>query len=110
VTPTSRSGEQWQVSSGGGQYPEWRADGGELFYVALDGTMMAASIRATARFDVDGARPLFKTPLSSRSLDRPYAVTGDGQRFLVSVPREGDKTATTTTFRAVVNWAEALPR
>ena len=110
VTPTSRSGEQWQVSAGGGQHPEWRTDGSELFYVALDGTMMAAPIRAAARFEVDAARPLFKTPLSGRSLDRPYAVTGDGQRFLVSVPREDDKAAATTMFRAVVNWAEALPR
>jgi Tol biopolymer transport system component len=35
---------KWQISSGGGMQPRWRGDGKELFYVAADGTLMAASI------------------------------------------------------------------
>ena len=35
---------KWQISSGGGMQPRWRGDGRELFYVAADGTLMAAPI------------------------------------------------------------------
>ncbi len=33
-----------QQCAAGGQFPRWRADGKELFYVALDGTLMAAEV------------------------------------------------------------------
>src|SRR5262249_42966736 len=32
---------KWQISSQGGLEPRWRGDGKELFYRALDGTLMA---------------------------------------------------------------------
>ena len=35
---------QWQVSTAGGIYPTWRADGRELYYLGPDGAMMAAPI------------------------------------------------------------------
>ena len=35
-------GKREQVSTKGGTQPRWRADGKELFYIALDGTLMAA--------------------------------------------------------------------
>jgi Tol biopolymer transport system component len=35
---------KWQVSTGGGVQPRWRADGHELYFIAPDGKLMAASV------------------------------------------------------------------
>lgn len=44
VTPFQGSGGRWQLSTSGGIYPRWRADGKELFYIAPDNRMMAVPI------------------------------------------------------------------
>ena len=36
---------KWQISIHGGSQPRWRGDSRELFFVALDGKLMAADIR-----------------------------------------------------------------
>src|SRR5204862_49735 len=38
------SGGKWQISTGGGDQPQWRRDGGELFYMAPDKKLMAVPI------------------------------------------------------------------
>ncbi len=35
---------KWQISTHGGWMPHWRHDGKELFYLALDGTLMAVEV------------------------------------------------------------------
>ena len=40
--------EKRQVSLAGGMQPRWRRDGKELFYLAADGTMMAAEVSVNA--------------------------------------------------------------
>ena len=37
-----------QVSSAGGMQPRWRRDGGELYYLSLDGEVMAAASQTAA--------------------------------------------------------------
>ena len=44
VRPALRVGK-WQISIHGGSQPRWRGDGRELFFLALDGKLMAADIR-----------------------------------------------------------------
>ena len=41
VQPFMRPGGRVRVSTNGGSQPRWRGDGRELFYLALDGTMMS---------------------------------------------------------------------
>ena len=36
VQPFPPTGAKWQVSKGGGQQPQWRRDGCELFYIGAD--------------------------------------------------------------------------
>jgi Tol biopolymer transport system component len=36
-------GGNWKISSSGGSEPRWRQDGKELFYLASDGKLMAAT-------------------------------------------------------------------
>jgi hypothetical protein len=46
VEPYGRRGERVRVSTGGGAQPRWRGDGKELFYLSLDGALMAVNVRA----------------------------------------------------------------
>ena len=79
---------KWQVSSGGGWLPHWRLDGRELFYLALDGRLMAVDLSGGISSASGTPRALFGTtihPFSYPALPgNSYAVSGDGQRFLVN--------------------------
>ena len=76
------------VSTQGGMQPRWRADGRELFYVQLDGSLMRVAFEAGASLRAAAPVPLFKTPippvLNPYRMD--YVVAADGQRFLMKVP------------------------
>lgn len=97
---------KWQVSSAGGAEPRWRKDGKELFYVALDGTMMAVEVRAGESLDILQPTPLFDTHLPPSDLNHyggtaRYDVSRDGMRFLINsvvVP------ASPPTLNVITNW------
>ncbi len=67
----------------------WRRDGKELFYIALDGRLMAVPIQVanTQTIEAGSPVPLFATRVGG-ALPFPYAqkylVSPDGQRFLMS--------------------------
>lgn len=42
-------------------WPRWRADGKELFYLGADGTMRAVPIDAAGEFDAGAPQALFRT-------------------------------------------------
>ena len=90
VKPFPSGDRKWPVSTGGGWLPHWRRDSGELFYIALDGTLMAVDIARSAATDFAFGTPkaLFQTtivPFSYPTLPgNSYAVSRDGQRFLVN--------------------------
>ena len=48
VQPFPGPGRPVQVSTKGGDQPQWRPDGAELFYLALDGRLTATSIKPAA--------------------------------------------------------------
>jgi eukaryotic-like serine/threonine-protein kinase len=91
------------VSRGGGWAPRWRGDGQELFFLGLDGRMMAASVDPAKGTTVGAPRELFRTELS-RENNRSYDVTRDGQRFLIPTMLPSDD------FRVVLNWRTLLPK
>ena len=93
------------VSTGGGTQPRWRPDGRELFYLAPDGKMMSVSIRGNDTLETDAPRPMFNTPLDSHALRQSYAVSPDGQRFLLQVP----SASSSSTLTVVLNWPGLLP-
>jgi len=88
--------------------PEWRGDGKELFYLSRDRKIMATPITVSDRSLTAGTpRPLFDVdvvaPISPYTND--YAVTADGQRFLVnSAAPEANRQALTV----FLNWPAAL--
>jgi serine/threonine protein kinase len=98
---------KYQVSATGGAQPRWRRDGRELFYLSLDGTMMVVKSKAADGFSAGVPAPLFGTPLQTNGGSDQYAVTADGERFLLNTVLETEKSP---TFTAVLNWAASLKK
>jgi len=74
---------RWQISANGGDRPNWRGDGRELFYTRPDCTIMAVSVDGSgAEFRVTGEKPLFQ--VFQRAVLRTIAVTGDGEHFVIN--------------------------
>lgn len=98
-----------QVSHKGGLQPQWQRDGGALFYLAPDKTLMAVGVDpAGASFDPDAPKPLFATRtlwLEIQPTARTYAAARDGQRFLLA---NATQQAQSEPIRVVLNWAAAL--
>lgn len=97
------------VSTGGGDEPQWRRDGKELFYLAPDTTLMAVEVQARgAGLAIGAARPLFVTNTDPADVIRNvYSPSIDGQRFLLMsplVPRS------TSPLVGVLNWTAGLRR
>jgi Tol biopolymer transport system component len=90
-----------QISTNGGGEPRWRRDGKELYYLALDGKLMAVDMTTSSVLDSGVPRVLFDTGLVVDPTRDQYAVTQDGQRFLVLKPLAG---AVPTPITVVVNW------
>ena len=99
-------GGKWQVSTDGGDEPRWSANGRELFYLHGD-SMMAVNVKTAPAFSSDAPHILFKGKYENAGAVLNYAVTPDGQRFVMlkkqanSSPPEVD---------VVINWAEKLQR
>jgi len=101
-------GGKRQVSNGGGAHPRWRQDGRELFYYAGDGKLMAAPVRSGVSFEVGAAVPLFEFRSGTvHEIFAPYAVTADGQRFLINTVVETEPNAPLTVW---VNWTAGAPK
>jgi serine/threonine protein kinase len=108
VRPFPGPGERVRISVQGGHQPRWRADGKELFYLALDGTLMAADITAAANEVVASSpRPLFKIEATISNAVDPYAVAPDGQRFLVANYPKG---TLGQPIKVILNWTALLPK
>jgi eukaryotic-like serine/threonine-protein kinase len=101
--PATASG-RWQISTGGGSVPRWRADGKQLYYLASDRKMMAVPVRSSPTFESGAAVPLFDTPPLGGVF--PYDVTADG-RFLINVAADDGLTSPITI---VQNWAAGLKK
>jgi len=87
VQPFPNPTGKWQVSTSGGMRPRWRTDGRELYFVSLDGKLMAAPVAGEpSTFDAGTPATLFATPIRGLVGAVPkhqYAVSPDG-RFLIN--------------------------
>ena len=91
------------VSQNGGGYPRWRGDGKELFYLRLDGELMAADVSSNgAALEHRIPKPLFKARYVSG-----WDVSADGKRFLF--PIAGTDTPQ-SPFTVVLNWMSMLKK
>jgi serine/threonine protein kinase len=100
------AGGKWQISTKGGFQPRWRRDGKELFYVTDDRKMMAVEVKSGATFEHGAPKMLFDG-LAVKMADSTFAVTADGQRFLLVMEAEESNT---TPFTVVLNWMAELKK
>jgi DNA-binding winged helix-turn-helix (wHTH) protein/Tol biopolymer transport system component len=94
---------RWRVSTGGGDQPQWRRDGKELFFVGSDGAFFAVGVsRQGSSLRLTEPRLLFRTKTKTSRLRNTYAVGPDGDRFLVDLPIEDPAVVPLTV---VTNWS-----
>jgi hypothetical protein len=102
------TGERWQLSTGGGVQPRWRADGRELYYLGPDGQLMVVAMPDGDPTKARSPEPLFGLRLDPSPAFDQYTPLPDGQRFVVRRPlRPGG--ADTAPVHVIVNWPETLP-
>jgi hypothetical protein len=100
-----------QISARGGSQPRWRRDGREVFYLGLDGRLMAVpvTVDAQGQFLSDSPVPLFLTRTAGGPVPSPqkhqYAVSADGRRFLLNRMSEDSDPPHITL---VLNWTGGL--
>jgi Tol biopolymer transport system component len=104
VAPFPGPGAKRQISTTGGIFPRWRADGKEIFYLS-DGTLMAAEVSIKSGGIEVGAIRSLHIPVTWPHYK--YDASVDGQRFLVATPREQKSSAPLTL---VQNWTAMLKR
>jgi len=109
VSPFPSGDGKWQISRGGSE-PRWRKDGKELFYLSPDGKIMAVPVKTGNTFEAGVPNTLFQThmrqAISAQDLFS-YAVTNDGQKFLVNTKVE---TSNAAPLSVVLNWTSDLEK
>ena len=103
------SGDRRQISAAGGSEPRWRRDGRELFFLGSDMRMMSVDIPAGNALAAGVSRALFQTrvPLTGNPYRTNYAVSRDGQRFLVNTSTAEGLSSPLTIL---LNWPALLRR
>jgi hypothetical protein len=107
VRPFPAGAEKWAVSTNGGSEPKWRGDGKELFYLGADRKLMSVPIVAGATLEVGVPKALFETKVGSINPEyrSQYAVSKDGNRFLINTVSAG---ASSPPITVVLNWTAGL--
>ena len=98
-------GRTWQISTAGGGDPQWRRDGKELYYRALDQKLMAVEIRVGDELEPGLPQVLFQTRVSTGLASTKYVPDRTGQNFLFVAPLGRDAMTPTTV---VLNWFAGL--
>jgi len=93
-----------QVSHAGGVQPRWRGDGSELFFLDSEGAMMSVTVDRGSPPKVTVQQKLFDTRMVPDGTVNQYAVTQDGQKFLVLQPRQDYL----ESYSVVLNWPAIL--
>jgi hypothetical protein len=110
VRPFPAASGQTQISIAGGTQPEWRRDGKELFYISADGKLTVVPVTTDgATFSAGTPRELFEVdvPEANPPFPTDYAVTADGQRFLVNTLVDQP---TRPALTVILGWAADLKK
>jgi Tol biopolymer transport system component len=111
IRPAESAERRQQVSPNGGILPRWRQDGKELFYISTLARKLVA-----VQVDWSGSNVRYSSP--TELFDVPgaalghnggpyhfYAVSPDGQRFLVPRPVSSLDVAASPPITVIQNWA-----
>src|SRR5438034_7957111 len=99
VQPFARPGRKFEISNNGRAQPRWNKNGKEIFYVSLDSKMMAAQVKLSPdgqSLETGTPSALFPVRIAGGPLPgndkQQYAVSSDGQRFLVNLAADESTT------------------
>jgi len=107
---------KWQISASGGVFSRWRPDGSELFYLSTPSLGKLMSVKVTAAgptFEYGDPTELFDSEYINftHGLNyHTYAVSPDGQRFLIPRPEGTDEDSAPAPITVVLNWTKAVTR
>jgi dipeptidyl aminopeptidase/acylaminoacyl peptidase len=101
-----RSNRKWPISTAGGSQPRWRRDGREIYFVDPKSTLYAVGVNLGAKVQIAQPRNLFPISLGDYAMAGRYAVTADGERFLVNIDDNSD----TQAIHIIINWPAALKK
>jgi eukaryotic-like serine/threonine-protein kinase len=93
-------GAKWLISRSISNYPRWRSDGKQLFYVSNTLDLMAVDVDTSKAFQVGTPRRLMAAPPPLLTVG--WDVMADGKRFLFATTPNGGRTP---AFTVVLNWA-----
>lgn len=117
VQPFPQGTSKWQVSTNGGTFSRWRRDGRELFYMSQNsrGKMMAVDVKSSgSAFEAGAPKELFDSGFVGAAHSggpyHTYAVSPDGQRFLIPRSASNDQQTTAAPIVVVLNWLEGLKK
>ncbi len=107
VVPFPPNGSRWQISTNGGDWPQWGTRGRHLYFVAGQQLMsVAVGAPAGGAFQFSPPQPLFPFQPLDPALSGDYAVLPGG-RFLVNEPAGA---LAVSRIHVAANWPRALAR
>ena len=108
VVPFPSLSNKLQISTSGGAQPRWRPDCREIYYIALDGTMMAVPVQVADNSLKPGIpKALFQTKIvATIGSYHQYDLTADGQKFLINSGLEQSSQLITL----YANWTAGLKK
>jgi hypothetical protein len=98
-------------------FSRWRPDGKELFYLTstTNGVLMSVEVKAgSSAFEYGAAKPLFESKYENYTHGsnggnwHAYAVTRNGERFLIPRAVELNSDNSAASFLVLMNWPSLL--
>ena len=83
VTDFPKADKQWQVSFGGGYYPQWI--GSEIFFVNYNDDLMRVKVKTNPDFQFEKSTILFSADSAGVQIDGPtyqYTISPDGKNII----------------------------
>jgi eukaryotic-like serine/threonine-protein kinase len=102
----SDAGPLWMVSSGGGLFPRWGADGKRLFYLFNGADVMAVDIPAGVSFQSGVPKRLFSVINQAAGGTGGWSLSPSNDRFLFI--RASATSGPPPPFTMVLNWMAKL--
>jgi Tol biopolymer transport system component len=99
--------DQRKITSGA-VGPRWRGDAKELIFVSEDRGLMSVDVKPGPSFEFTPPKPLFNPDDAQINGPSNYAVTSDGQRFLMRVSAPASTTG--EQIYVVLNWPKLLAK
>jgi hypothetical protein len=106
LAPFPRGEGKWQVTSGGGDFPSWRGDSKEIYFLSVNSiSMLACSIAEKGNeLEIGPQQALFTAHFAA--LGTFFDAAADGKRFILNLA--GDDAP--TPVHLVTNWPLELKK